>query len=129
MRYRKIAVIDDDKESLSEIEEILLLGGYIPVVVNNALSAVDAVVQSNPDVILLELRMPVKNGFELSDAINRVFETRRIPLIAMSDFFKKELGWFLYFCGIKRWLKKPFQPLDVIWAIENEIEESKNILY
>ena len=129
MRYRKIAVIDDDKESLSEIEEILLLGGYIPVVVNNALSAVDTVIQSKPDVILLELRMPVKNGFELSDTINRVFETRRIPLIAMSDLFKKELGWFLDFCGIKRWLKKPFQPLDVIWAIENEIEESKNILY
>jgi hypothetical protein len=27
------------------------------------------------------------------------------------------------FCGIKRWIKKPFLPLDVIWAVENEIEE------
>jgi len=27
------------------------------------------------------------------------------------------------FCGIKRWIKKPFLPLDVIWAVENEMEE------
>jgi response regulator RpfG family c-di-GMP phosphodiesterase len=71
----------------------------------------------------MELRMPHKNGFALSDAINRVFATKRIPIIAMSNLFKDEFKWLMDLCGIKRWIKKPFQPLDVIWAIENEIEE------
>ena len=124
MQNIKVAVIDNDKKFLSEIEEILLMGGYAPVVANNTPLAVDTVVQSKPDVILLELKMPGKNGFELTNTINRFFETRRIPLIAMSDFFKEEFGRLLDLCGMKRCLIKPFQPLDVIWAIENEIEES-----
>ena len=32
-----------------------------------------------------------------------------------------EFSWFLDMCGIKNWLRKPFQPLDAIWAIENGI--------
>jgi CheY-like chemotaxis protein len=122
MQNRKVAVIDDDKKFFSEIEEVLLMGGYIPVVVDNAHAAVDTIVASRPDVVLLELRMPGKNGFELTHAIDRIFETRRIPLIVLSDFFKKEFGWLLDLCDIKRWLIKPFHPLDVIWAIENEID-------
>lgn len=122
MHYRKVAVIDDDRRFLGEIEEILELGGYLPVIVDDAQTAVDTVVQSRPDVVLLELRMSGKNGFELTHAINRVFETTRIPFIAMSDYFKEELHWLLDLCDIRRMLIKPFQPLDVIWAIENEIE-------
>ena len=123
MRNIKIAVIDDDKKFLGEIEEILTMGGYVPNVVSDPLLVVDSVVQSNPDVILLELRLPQKNGFEIIDTINRVFKTSRIPIIAMSAFFRSEFRWILDFYSIKKWLKKPFQPLDVIWAIENEMEE------
>jgi DNA-binding response OmpR family regulator len=71
----------------------------------------------------MELKMPHKNGFALADAINRVFETKKIPIIAMSNLFEDEFKWLMDFCGIKRWIKKPFLPLDVIWAVENEIEE------
>jgi DNA-binding response OmpR family regulator len=123
MKNRKIAIIDEDKKILGELEEILAMSGYTPVPVINPLLAVDTVIQNNPDVILMELRMPRKNGFELTDMINRVFATRKVPIIAMSESYRNEFRWLLDFCGIKRWIKKPFQPLDLIWAIENEIEE------
>jgi len=127
MQNRIVAVIGDDKKFLNEIEKILLMSDYLPVSFNNAFSAVDVVVQSKPDVVLLELSMPGRNGFELIDLINRVFGKRRIPLIVMSDFFKDGFDWLLDSCGIKRWLKKPFQPLDLIWAIENGVEESNKL--
>jgi two-component system, response regulator PdtaR len=123
MENRKIAVIDEDTRILRNLEEILTISGYSPIVINDAFSAVDTIIQHKPDVILMELKMPRKNGFELTDAINRVFDTKRAPIIAMSEFFKDEFLWLLNACGIKRWIRKPFQPLDVIWAIENEIGE------
>lgn len=123
MQNRKVAVIDYDKKFLSDIEEILLMSGYDPILINDESLVVNTVIHNKPDVILMELRIPHKNGFELSDTINRVNETNKIPIIAMSSFFKDEISWLLGLCGIKRWIKKPFQPLDVIWAIENEIEE------
>ncbi len=123
MRNRKIAIIDEDKKILEKLEEILVMSGYTTVPVINPLMAVETVIQHKPDVILMELKMPHKSGFELTHTINGVFETRKVPIIAMSKSYKDEFRWLLDFCGIKRWIKKPFQPLNLIWAIENEIEE------
>ena len=123
MQNRKVAIIDDNEDSLRELEQILKMAGYTPVLVSDIFGNVDTVIENKPDVILMELKMPHKNGFALTDAINRVFETKKIPIIAMSNLFKDEFKWIMDFCGIKRWIKKPFLPLDVIWAVENEIEE------
>lgn len=123
MKSRKIAIIDENKEMLGELNEILDMGGYSSILINDPLLAVNTVIDNKPDVILMELRMPQKNGFELTQEINRVFETKRMPVIAMSETFKDEFRWLLDLCGIKRCIRKPFHPLDLIWAIENEIEE------
>ena len=125
MQNIKVAIIDDNQGSLRELEKILIMAGYTPVLVNDVWGAVDTVVNNKPDVILMELKMPHKNGFALADAINRVFGTKKIPIIAMSNIFKDEFKWLMDFCGIKRWIKKPILPLDVIWAIESVIEEEK----
>ena len=124
MQTRKVAIIDDNQDSLRELEQILKMAGYTPVMVNDIFGNVDTVIENKPDVILMELKMPHKNGFALADAINRVFETEKIPIIAMSNLFEDEFKWLMDFCGIKRWIKKPFLPIDVIWAVENEIEEN-----
>jgi len=122
MQNRKVAVIDHDKKSLRELEEILAGGGYTPILVNDADLAVDTVIQHKPDVILVELRMPNKNGFEVTHEINCVNDTREVPIIAISGPLRHEFKWLLDICGIKRCIKKPFLPLDVIWALENEID-------
>ena len=123
MQNRTVAIIDDNQDSLRELEKILTMADYKTILVNDILEAVDTIINNKPAVILMELKMPHKNGFALADAINRVFRTKKIPIIAMSNLFKDEFKWLMDFCGIKRWLKKPFLPLDVIWAVENEMEE------
>ena len=125
MRNSKVVIIDDDRKSLGDLEEILAASGHDAVVVEDALLAVDVVVQREPDVILLELKMPRKNGFEIADDINRVLEMKRIPIIAMSAFFKDEFGFLLNLCGISKYLRKPLNALDVIWAIENVTGKAK----
>ena len=124
MKNKKIAIIDENKKILGELEEILTMGGYTPVPVTDPLLAVDTIVLHKPDIILMELILPGKSGFELAPRINRVFESKKVPIIAMSESYKDEFRWLMDFCGIKRWIKKPFLPIDVIWAVENEIEEN-----
>jgi chemosensory pili system protein ChpA (sensor histidine kinase/response regulator) len=119
MRSRKVVIINDDRRSLGDLEAVLAANGHYPVVVHNALIAVDIVVLKKPDVILLELKMPRKNGFEIAEEINHVFETEKIPIIAMSASFKDEFRFLLNLCGIKGYLKKPLNPSDVLRAIEN----------
>ncbi|MBN1870594.1 MAG: response regulator [Candidatus Omnitrophica bacterium] len=124
MKNKKIAIIDEDIKIVRNLEGIISAIGHDPVVVNDSLLAVETVVQKRPDVILMELSMPRKNGFELADEMNHALDTAKIPIIAMSRFFKVEFRFLLNLCGIHRYLRKPFFPLEVIWAIENVIEEN-----
>jgi two-component system response regulator AdeR len=124
LRNRKAVIINDDEESLGVLDEILSVNGYEPVIINDASSAVDITVQKEPDVIFLELKMPQKSGFELAGEINHVFGPGKVPIIAMSASFKDEFRILFDLCGINGYLRKPFNPLDVIWAIENIVERN-----
>lgn len=118
MASKKVMIVDDDKEFLYELEEALVLSGYDLVAVNDSLSALHIAAKITPDVILLDLRMPGKSGFQLADEIRRFSGLEDTPIIAMSGLFKDEYIPFLKMCGIKKCLKKPFNPLDVIAEIE-----------
>jgi len=121
MKNRKIAIIDKDIKSIGKLKEILSFCGYTPVPVIDSLLAVNTIIQSNLDLILMDLRIPRYRGFEITYTINRLCETKKVPIIAMSDVYKDEFRGLLDFRGIKRWIKKPFQPLNLIWEIENAI--------
>lgn len=99
MRSRKVAVIDD------------------------ASRAGNSVIQHEPYAILIDLKILRRSGCEIANGIKRVFETSRVPIITMSELVKVGSRELLSLFGIKRHLKKPFHPLDVIWTIENEIIE------
>lgn len=115
----KIMVVDDDEEFLEELRETLNLSGYRVIIVNDSTTALDTACTMKPDVILLDLKMDKKSGFKIADELKRVPETAHIPTIAMSGFYvQKYHNLLLKICGIKRFLKKPFNPLDVIAKIE-----------
>jgi len=79
-----------------------------------------------PDVILLDLKMPQMSGFQVADELRHLSEVSHIPVIAMSAFLKDEYAALLNICGIKKCLKKPFHPLDVIAQIEEVLAQKRN---
>jgi len=116
---KNVMIVDDDREFLEELKEILVQTGYVVTDVSDSASAVKVAREIRPDVILLDLRMRQTSGFEVADGLKRFSETSGIPLIAMTGFYTmKEHSWLMNFCGIKKCLKKPFNPLDVIAEIE-----------
>jgi two-component system, response regulator PdtaR len=115
---KKVMIIDDDRELLSELEEILGASGYDITALDNSESALSVAMQNHPDVILMDLKMPGKSGFELADEINRMIKPNHIPVIVMSAFFREDFKSLMTLCGIKKYLKKPFPVSDAISAIE-----------
>ena len=122
---KKIMVVDDDKEFLEELRETLALSGYDLLAVNDATRVLDTAISEKPDVILLDLKMPQKSGFQVADELRHLSEVSHIPIIAMSAYLKDEYASLLNICGIKRCLSKPFYPLDVIAEIEEVLAERR----
>lgn len=124
MSGKKVLIVDDDKEFLEELREVLGNTGYDVTIVVDGIAATKAARIVKPDVILLDLRMKGMSGFEVADRLKGFSDTADIPIIAMTGFYTlKEHAWLMNFSGIKRCLRKPFNPLDVIAEIENVLKE------
>lgn len=118
MAYKKVMIVDDDKEFLEELNEILELSGYETITASNTNNVLDIACTLKPDVILLDLKMQGKSGFQLAKEIEAIPDLSHVPIIAMSGYFKHDYNSLLNMCGIRSCLRKPFSPLDVIARIE-----------
>jgi len=118
-------IIDDDKKFLDQFNDILNLSGYEVVIVSDAVSAADVASRVRPDVILLDLKMPKKSGFQIAEELRNFSESNNVPIIAITGFFKEDNVPLMNLCGIKRCIKKPLYPLDVIAQIEAALAEKK----
>jgi len=119
---KRVLIVDDDKEFLEELRETLDLSGYDAIEVNNASLAFEVATNTKPDAILLDLKMPEKSGFQVADEIKHYRDIAHIPIIAMTGFFKDDYIPLMDLCGIKKLLKKPFNPLDVIAQLEEVLK-------
>ena len=127
MHKKKVLIVDNDKDFLSELREVLEMSGYELVAVEDPCYALEIASRAQVDVVLLDLKMPKKNGFDLAYELHHSPHLRGCPIIAMTGFYKEEYQSLFAKCGIRKCLKKPFRPLDVISVIEDALtEEMKN---
>lgn len=124
---RKIMLVDDDKDFLEEMREMLDFYGYEPVLFDDPVAALKSVSAIKPDVLLLDLKMDKMNGFQLAKELGQLEETERIPVIAVTAYYtKEEYANVMHVLGIKKCITKPFKPLDVIQEIEKAISEKES---
>lgn len=127
MNNKKVMIVDNDQELLEGLEELLDLSGYDMVTVNDSLAAVDTAIRTKPDVILLDLKMPGKTGFEVAEELRRLSMFEDVPIIAMTAFYKDSYKSLIDFCGIQKCLKKPLRPLNLISEIEFIMNNKKGV--
>lgn len=126
MAQKKILIVDDDKEYLEELSEMLTRSGYDITAISDGSAAIKAAQVTAPDLILMDLRMPVMSGFEVADRLKALTQTSRIPVIAITGYYTmKEHVWLMKFCCIKRCIKKPADPLDIKAEIESVLKEEE----
>jgi len=124
----RIMIVDDNLELLEELENLLKLGGYDVVGINDSAAAIEAAIKNKPDLILLDLKMSPKSGFQIADEVRHSQILKQIPIVAMTGFFtEKQHFLMMKLCGIRTSILKPFRPLNLITKIEfalgNRLEE------
>lgn len=119
MEFKKVLIIDDDRDFCNELKEYLLLSNYDATVINDSKLALDAARAILPDVILLDIKMEDEDGFVVAQKLKGSPETSAIPIIVITGYFNAEEDLNLMkMCGIKYRLNKPVNPVDIISSIE-----------
>jgi len=85
---KKVLVVDDEKKVCWAFEDFLKDEGYKPIIANNAEEALKKVETQQPDIVILDVRLPGMNGLEALKAIKKIKPDTYIIIITALDAFE-----------------------------------------
>ena len=121
----KILVVDDQPSNLRFLSELLTAQGYRVYRAICGQLALNAAIAHCPDLILLDIRMPKMNGYEVCLRLKETAETEQIPVIFLSvlDEINDKLQAFRV--GGADYIVKPFQVEEVLARIDKQVRLQK----
>ncbi len=104
----KILVIDDEPEITEIIKSFLSGAGYDVLIENSSVMGVEKAKLYKPDMILLDIMMPVMDGYEVCANIKRDMELSNIPILFLTGKDANEDAGRSFKSGADLFIKKPF---------------------
>lgn len=112
---KKILIVDDNKQITSILEEYSIKEEYLPIIALDGVDAIDKFEAEKPDVLLLDVMMPKKNGYEVCRDIRKTSNVPIIMITARCEDFEKIMGLEI---GADDYIVKPFSPGEVMARIK-----------
>ena len=84
MSAKKVLVADDEPSIVTALEFLLSNEGYEVLVARNGEEALRAVEQARPDLVILDVMMPLKSGYEVCQRIRSRPELGRVKIVMLS---------------------------------------------
>ena len=106
---KKILLVDDDSQILEVFSALLEAAGYEVDQADNALAAMAAVVRSEPDLILADIRMPIVGGVGLVRELKAADDTKHIPVVALTGYDSPGFREVALEAGYDDYLTKPIE--------------------
>lgn len=111
----KILIVDDEKLIRDVIKEYLLLENYQVYEACNGQEAIDIVAKNKIDLVIMDIMMPVMDGYSACKEIKKTKDIPFIMLSARSEEYDKLMGFDL---GIDDYITKPFSPKELLARIK-----------
>ncbi|MCU7827964.1 MAG: response regulator [Candidatus Thiodiazotropha sp. (ex Myrtea sp. 'scaly one' KF741663)] len=118
-----ILVVDDSPTEVHIFKKILEKQGYSIVVAKDGREGVDLAKETHPDLILMDVVMPVLNGFQATRQLKSNEETAGIPVIMVTTKDQKtDINWGMR-QGANEYLVKPVAPAELLHKIKALLNE------
>ena len=119
-----VLVADDDRDIVDLLTRTLKQRGYAVMGAYDGKEAMAAVARTRPDAVLLDIRMPIMDGYEVLEALKTDPETQDIPVVIMSAYqIDRDRGNILDLAT--QLIGKPFDVEEFVAHIEGVISENE----
>lgn len=123
-RQYKILVVEDNKINQMVTRKIMEKNHYKSLIVDDGYAAMEALAKESFDAVLMDINMPLINGFETTRLIRK--KGNQIPIIALTAFAKDEIETEALESGMNEILIKPFEASKLNKIIETLVKKEKD---
>lgn len=122
LENKKILIVDDSLINIMVGKQLLEKENILVTTANNGLEAVEKAKELDFDMILMDLQMPIMDGYTASKEIRKFND--KTPILALSGEFFTEVKDKINACGMNGFILKPFDPKEFIQHISEYIQSS-----
>jgi len=116
-----ILVVDDTPSNLTLLSRILSSSGFIVQLADNGATAIDMALEIIPDLILLDVNMPVMDGYETCEKLKADDRTNNIPVIFISALDETEDKIRAFKVGGADYIPKPIEVKEVLARVNTHL--------
>ena len=113
----KVLVVDDDPEIVTLLSTLLELEGIESSVATSAAAALEQLQQGPPDLVLLDIAMPDRDGIDLCKELKSDPRTAEVPVFVVSARPGKDVVERALAAGAEEFIRKPFENAELISRI------------
>lgn len=117
---RKILVVDDSPAFLKMLQTTLEGSGYDVVTAVDGEQAIARAAESHPDLIVLDVVLPKKNGFQVCREI-KTRQNKRCKIIMLSSKNQESDKFWGMRQGADEYLTKPIEPKDLLSSVQRHL--------
>jgi DNA-binding response OmpR family regulator len=115
---KKILIVDDSLAEITLMQSVLQQAGYWPVTLQDARQIEATIIAERPNLILLDVVMPERNGFQACRELKGSAEFKGIPVVMVSSKNTDSDKFWAQQQGADGYVIKPFTAAELLGAVQ-----------
>src|SRR4029079_11978634 len=116
---KRILVVEDQEDLRGILRDLLTSSGYEMIEACDGQAGVDMAKAEKPDLILMDIQMPIMNGYDATQTIKAEPDLKCIPIVAVSSFAMKGDEEKARAAGCDHYVTKPYSPLQLLKTVRS----------
>lgn len=125
--HGRVLIIDDDRAIARLIAIWLEAAGHHPIIANDGVRGLELAEAERPDLVLLDIRMPDPDGFEVNARLKASRELGNIPVIFLSANVQDTARKRALASGARAFIEKPFDSRGIIDVVNRVLREPEQV--
>ena len=113
-----ILVVEDQEDNRQILRDLLTSGGFDMIEAENGADAITAAEANRPDLILMDIQLPILDGYEATRRIKANPELKSIPIIVVTSYALSGDEEKARLAGCDDYVAKPFSPRALLAKIK-----------
>lgn len=122
MTGSRILIVEDTEDNRQIMRDVLTSAGFDVVEAHDGLMAVSRAAEAKPDLIVMDIQLPVLNGYEATRLIRADPGLRHVPVIAVTSYALSGDEEKARAAGCNGYIAKPFSPRQLLAIVREFLD-------